>query len=63
MSTLDPRVQTVLDEHPEIAELVREVDRSLLRWSLALDPFERLRILNQRARSLARFEHVAPENR
>ena len=63
MSALDPRVQLVLDEHPEIAALVAEVDRPLLRWSLALGPFERLRILNQRARGLARFEHVAPEDR
>jgi hypothetical protein len=60
MNVVDPRVQLVLDEHPEIVALVREVDRSLLRWSLGLSPFERLRILNQRARDLARFEHVAP---
>lgn len=52
-SVLEPRVQTVLDEPPEIADLAREVDRSLLHWLLALDPFERLRF-SQRSPSCCR---------
>lgn len=59
----DERVQAAFARIPELETLIREVDRSILRWSLDLSPLDRVRILNERARGLARFEHVPSENR
>lgn len=57
MSVGDPSIRAAYERIPELETLVREVDRSLIAWSLGLTPFERLRLLNARARSLARFRH------
>jgi len=40
-----------------------DVDKSLLSWSLSLSLRERLRACSKAAASLAKFEHVAPEDR
>ena len=40
---------------PEIAQLVREVDLSLLEWTASLEPFERVRVANEKARAFRRF--------
>jgi hypothetical protein len=61
MDTLDPRVQAALARHPELLQLVREVDRSLIRWSLDRSPFERLRGASKSLRGLRRFRRVASE--
>jgi hypothetical protein len=63
VSDFDLRIQAALDRSPEIAQLVREVDRSLLHWSLSLRPMERLRALSQNTAGLARFKRAASENR
>jgi hypothetical protein len=61
MDTLDPRVQAALARHPELLQIVREVDRSLIRWSLGRSPFERLRGASKSLRGLRRFRRVASE--
>jgi hypothetical protein len=61
MDTLDPRVQAALARHPELLQIVREVDRSLIRWSLDRSPFERLRGASKSLRGLRRFRRVASE--
>jgi hypothetical protein len=61
MDTLDPRVQAALARHPELLQIVREVDRSLIRWSLERTPFERLRGASKSLRGLRRFRRVSSE--
>jgi hypothetical protein len=61
MDRLDPRVQAAFARHPELLEIVREVDRSLIRWSLQRTPFERLRSASKSLRGLRRFRRGASE--
>jgi hypothetical protein len=61
MEALDPRVQAVLARDPELSQIVREVDRSLIRWSLERPPLERLRAATRRLRGLRRFQRGTPE--
>jgi hypothetical protein len=56
MEALDPRVQAVLALDPELSQLVREVDRSLIRWSLERAPLERLRAATRSLHGLRRFQ-------
>ncbi|MEZ4248220.1 MAG: hypothetical protein R3B99_08285 [Polyangiales bacterium] len=58
---MDPRLRRVIDQvlrDPEIAQLVREVDLSLLEWTASLEPFERVRIANEKARAFRSFTLV-----
>ncbi|MCB9615680.1 MAG: hypothetical protein H6721_25785 [Sandaracinus sp.] len=55
---MDPRLRSVIDQvlrDPEIAQLVREVDMSLLEWTASLEPFERVRVANEKARAFRSF--------
>jgi hypothetical protein len=61
MTALDPRVQAALDRDPELQQIVREVDRSLIRWSIERTPLERLRGATKNLRGLRRFRRVASE--
>jgi hypothetical protein len=61
MAALDPRVQAALARHPELLQIVREVDRSLIRWSLDRAPLERLRIASKSVRGLRRFKRGASD--
>jgi hypothetical protein len=57
-----PRAQeALLERDPELARLYREVDRSLIRWSLTLSPLERVKALSLRTRALKRFKRVPPD--
>ncbi|MDF1564455.1 MAG: hypothetical protein P1V51_15530 [Deltaproteobacteria bacterium] len=48
-------------EDPELLEAASEVDRTLLRDSLARSPLERLRAATRYRRALARFRRVRPD--
>lgn len=45
------------ERDPELVEAAREVDLSLLRWSLGLTPLERLRARTTTTGILARLRH------
>lgn len=48
---------------PLVIEACKDVDRSLLRWSLSLTPRQRLRACTRATRALSKFKRVqAPEN-
>lgn len=55
-STEDLAARLQLD--PELIAASREVDRSLLRWALALSPRERLRMCSRAASLLLRLRRV-----
>ncbi len=55
-----PAIPVALELDPLVLEAVRDVDQSLLDWSLALSPLERLRACHRAAVALARFRHEAP---
>jgi hypothetical protein len=61
MSRRDPRIEAVVAQHPELEQLAREVDRTLIQWSLSLSPMERLRAASKSLRGLRRFRRVTPE--
>ncbi len=45
---------------PEVAQAVRDVDRTLLAEAAALSPLDRLRACTRATRGLARFRVAAP---
>jgi hypothetical protein len=45
---------------PLLVEAAAEVDRALLRWSLAQTPLERLRGCTEATRTLAKFHRAPP---
>lgn len=46
---------------PKIRAAMRDIDRSLLAWTLSLTPLERLRCATNAARALNRFKRVKTE--
>lgn len=50
--TADEIEEVLAREDPDLVEAAREVDRSLLAWSLSLTPLERLRVCSCNARGL-----------
>lgn len=56
----EPLLEWVKRVDPEVIAAVADVDRTLLRETLALSPLERLRACSRAARGLARFRRVAP---
>lgn len=59
MSTADEVEQAVALRDPELVEAAREVDQTLLRWSLGLTPLERLRACTQATSTLERLRHAS----
>jgi hypothetical protein len=53
--TIDQIEQAIAREDSELVEAAREVDLSLLRWSLGLTPLERLRSCTRMASTLDRL--------
>jgi len=49
--------QTIL-ANPEIRAAMRDIDQSLLDWTLSLTPLERLRSASNAAHTLRNFKHV-----
>jgi hypothetical protein len=68
---MDPRFRVraaearryVATRDPELLTAAAEVDRSLLSWSLAQSPRQRLDACTNAARALGRFRRAAPEDR
>lgn len=44
---------------PDLVQASREIDRTLLRWSLGLTPLERLRACSQATATLDRLRHAS----
>lgn len=57
--TADELEQAISAVDPELVEAAREIDRTLLRWSLSLTPLERLRACSRTAATLARLRHAS----
>lgn len=57
--TADEVEQAVALQDPELVEAAREVDQTLLRWSLGLTPLERLRACTQATSTLERLRHAS----
>lgn len=53
--TADEIEAVLAQEDPDLVEAAREIDGSLLAWSLSLDPLERLRVCTCNARGLERL--------
>ncbi len=51
----------VIVADPEIRAAMRDIDQSLLDWTLSLTPLERLRCASNAARALKKFKHVKAE--
>lgn len=58
--TVDELERAIAADDPELVEAAREIDRTLLRWSLSLTPLERLRACSQAAATLARLRNASP---
>ena len=59
LAALEARLAEV---DPEVLQASYEVDRGLIRWSLAMSPLERLRAATRSARVLARLRRAADES-
>ncbi len=57
--TVDEVEQAVAALDPELVMAAREIDRTLLRWSLGLTPLERLRACTQATGTLERLRHAS----
>lgn len=57
--TADEVEQAVALRDPDLVEAAREVDQTLLRWSLGLTPLERLRACTQATSTLERLRHAS----
>lgn len=52
------KIQEILDDDPEIARALDEVDRELIRAVLKKSPMERLRAASAHLKALRKFKHV-----
>ncbi|MBI4956500.1 MAG: hypothetical protein HY908_31075 [Myxococcales bacterium] len=48
---------------PEVRAAIGDVDRALIRLTLAMSPWERLRSASEMAQTLARYRREAPSDR
>ena len=63
---MEPSIQVLRNweaiiKDPKIREAMRDVDQSLLDWTLGLTPLERLRCATNAARALNRFKNAKTE--
>lgn len=59
VSIADEVERAVAAVDPELVEAAREVDRTLIRWSLGLTPLERLRACTRATSTLERLRHAS----
>lgn len=59
MSIADDVERAVALRDPDLIAAAREIDRTLLRWSLELTPLERLRACTQATSTLERLRHAS----
>ena len=58
-STADEVERSLAETDPELVEAAREIDRTLLRWSLSLTPMERLHACTQATSTLERLRRAS----
>ena len=63
---MEPSIKVLRDwksiiKDPKVRAAMRDVDQSLLDWTLSLTPLERLRCATNAARALNRFKNAKTE--